>query len=107
MLDFLKSLLSPKEIVIILVSLLVSGWFKSQTYSLKEEKSILMQELEQADKIITSQQTIIEAAAMLDTLANHKIDSIQTIRHETDTTTILLSDIDSLRAIWAEQFNSH
>lgn len=96
MIDVLKSLFSPKEIVIILISIMVSGWFGKENYSLKKEKRDLKEALARRDSIIKVERMIIKQADI-------KIDSIQILRNENDTTTYTIS-ADSLEQLWTNEF---
>lgn len=96
MMDVLKSLFSPKEIVVILVSIMVSGWFGKQNYSLKQEKKALVRSVAKRDSIIMVERMIIKQADI-------KIDSIQILRNENDTTTYTIS-ADSLERLWSDEF---
>lgn len=96
MIDVLKSLLSPKELVIILVSLMVSGWFGTQNYSLRKERRNLKESLARRDSIIMIERSIIKQADI-------KIDSIQIKRNENDTATYTIS-ADSLERLWTNEF---
>ncbi len=103
--EVLKSLISPRDIINIIVvglfSSYITGLFKSdEMYSLREENKKLETALNQADSIISVEQNIIDVAIMKDTTALGKVDSIQIIRDENKTVTFKLSDIDSLRALW-------
>ena len=103
MIDIIKSI-DPKFIITVIVCFLVAGWLKVDNYKLKQVKHKLRTELDKASAIIKAEQIIINEAIKKDSSALAKVDSIQILRNENDTITFRLSDIDSIRAIWANDF---
>jgi hypothetical protein len=100
----MKAQVDILHVALIAVVIFMSLVWMNDSYSWRDEKKALTDQLYQADQIIQEQEEVKRNAMIQDGIHINNIDSIQKLQDENDNIKFSHSSIDSIRQLWSEQF---